>query len=590
MNRRQHALFPGFAGVALADILANSVAIVILMIVITIFVKHEEDQKKVEQVEDVSVLLSREIATSVVMNAIPTSPPSRLHDYTLSPLDRNLHPSIMPIIELHDGYVRNYYTGKKISRDELLLQNNSLDKFLRGLTPNQLVRLRVDIYSIRLFYIVMSIFKSKAGRLPYHWHFLDAPTPKSKQEAPLMATDDDKQGMPSDTDTDATEETEDALADENNSDNTDQAYNEGALGMSVPEQTSLFSGEGGENNPYPYSDLSFETPNDFGKTDLPPDLPGSQDEKNNLENDSDSVFSAFAKMMQESLSKKSPSRMGGSSIRSRFRNASPNAAQENSSELDIKQERNGSSAENGKPPLSFLQVLPALFDYMEEVQSNTNRGQDLSMLANYNFYRDVLSRIGKTRQFSAEEIDLFVNIAGTIKTIPDKKKDKLLLETKEDERTTGKILSIPINQRVTGATLLHDEYQTNLAELSGELNIVGQFSLYPEIYQGLSFSLLEDMLILMPLNQLQTETFHWRVITLVSPALDDFVTAYVYAKIDQNHLLIASDENALKASSIPMLNQFPTVPFRQESWQILLYSLISLLILFGIVSRYRRTS
>ena len=92
MNRRQHGLFPGFAGVALADILANSVAIVIMMIVVTIFIKHEADQKKLEQVEDVSVLLSREIATSVVMNALPTSPPARLHDYNTSPLDRKPKP------------------------------------------------------------------------------------------------------------------------------------------------------------------------------------------------------------------------------------------------------------------------------------------------------------------------------------------------------------------------------------------------------------------------------------------------------------------------------------------------------------------
>ena len=79
-------MFPAFAGVALADILANSVAIVIIMIVVTLMARYEEEQDKLEQAEDVAVLLSRELASSFVMNALPTSPPAQLHDYVTSPL------------------------------------------------------------------------------------------------------------------------------------------------------------------------------------------------------------------------------------------------------------------------------------------------------------------------------------------------------------------------------------------------------------------------------------------------------------------------------------------------------------------------
>ena len=120
MARPARSLFPPFAGVALADILANSAAIVIIMIVVTLMASHEQEQDKLEQAEDVAVLLSRELATSFVMNALPTSPPARLHDYVTWGPDRNPQHALMPILELHDGFVRDYYTGKVFRREELL--------------------------------------------------------------------------------------------------------------------------------------------------------------------------------------------------------------------------------------------------------------------------------------------------------------------------------------------------------------------------------------------------------------------------------------------------------------------------------------
>ena len=171
MQRR--SLFPPFAGVALADILANSVAIVIIMIVVMLMTRYEEEQDKLEQAEDVAVLLSRELATSFVMNALPTSPPAQLHDYVVSPLDRNPQHRTMPILELHDGFVRDYYTGRIYRRDELLRHDNALDTYLARLAPEQLAAMRVDVYGIGQFYVAMSIFKAHHHQ-PRHWHFVGA--------------------------------------------------------------------------------------------------------------------------------------------------------------------------------------------------------------------------------------------------------------------------------------------------------------------------------------------------------------------------------------------------------------------------------
>ena len=509
----------------------------------------------------------------------------------------------MPIIELHDNYVRNYYTGKTISRDELLLQNNPLDKFLRRLNPHQLVRMRVDVYSIHLFYIVMSIYKARAGRLPGHWHFLAYPASHKGKKDNLMASDGPERKASASTDEEGAEEggTEGEPGQNNEDQNNEyqnddrqmaaseqQTYAAGELGLAIPSQTEFFSDVASNSN-YPYNDLGFESADDFDQTDIPQDLPGSTDQGDSTEERSESVFSALAKMMQQSLNKRNPMGGGQRTIRSRFRSANPNAQDTSGAEIDMKQQQQQDLLGNPQPPLSFLQVLPALFDYMEEVQENTNRGYKLSSLADYNFRRDVLGRIGKTRAFTSEEFEMFKRIQKSAESIPSKRKDTLPVKSQETDLIVGKTLAVELNQRIANATLLHDSNQTNIEDLSGKVNIVGQFSLYPEIYRGLKFPLIEDILVLMPLKQTQPEQFQWRVITLVSPELDDFVTAYVYAKLEQGRLLIASNENGLRVASLPIVNQFPKTYFRQETWQIFLYSLLTMLILFGMVARYRKT-
>lgn len=159
-----------FMGIALADILANGVAIIMLLIVITISSKYQLEQEKLEQIDEVSRVLSRDIISSVVMNNLAASPPAVLHDYVDSQSDRDLRHAVMPILELRDASIRDYYNGRSWSREQLLHQDNSFDAYLSTLNENQRLLLRTDIYEVDMFYIYMSILKDH-DLIPRHWHF-----------------------------------------------------------------------------------------------------------------------------------------------------------------------------------------------------------------------------------------------------------------------------------------------------------------------------------------------------------------------------------------------------------------------------------
>ena len=162
---------PGFAGVALVDILANGVAMLIIVIVLSIAARTEREQHYAEQEGEVSAVMTRQFSTSLVLNRLAASPPARLHDYDNSPLDQALDPDTLPLIELHRDYVREYYTGAIWTRRQLLEENNSLDAWLAGFDANKKRRLRVDLYDVGQFYITMSILRAH-GMTVGHWHFL----------------------------------------------------------------------------------------------------------------------------------------------------------------------------------------------------------------------------------------------------------------------------------------------------------------------------------------------------------------------------------------------------------------------------------
>ena len=164
---------PDFAGVALVDILANGVAMLIIVIVVTIAARMEREERYAEQADEVATVMSHKFSTSLVLNSLAASPPARLHDYETSPLDQVLDPDLLPILELHSGFVREFYSGTIWTRRDLLQEHGGLGAWLAGFSEERKTRLRVDVYDIPQFYLTMAILREHGIRV-FHWHFIPA--------------------------------------------------------------------------------------------------------------------------------------------------------------------------------------------------------------------------------------------------------------------------------------------------------------------------------------------------------------------------------------------------------------------------------
>ena len=170
---RSSRRMPDFAGVALVDILANGVAMLIIVIVVTIAARMEREERYAEQADEVTTVMSHKFSTSLVLNSLAASPPARLHDYETSPLDRVLDPDLLPILELHRGFVREFYSGTIWTRRDLLREHGGLGAWVAGFSEEKKARLRVDVYDIPQFYLTMSILREHGIRV-FHWHFIPA--------------------------------------------------------------------------------------------------------------------------------------------------------------------------------------------------------------------------------------------------------------------------------------------------------------------------------------------------------------------------------------------------------------------------------
>ena len=162
---------PDFAGVALVDILANGVAMLIIVIVVSIAARMEREERYAEQASEIATVMSHKFSTSLVLNSLAASPPARLHDYETSPMDQILLPELLPILELHTTFVREFYSGTIWTRRDLLEEHGTFGAWLAGMNAGQASRMRIDVYDIPQFYLTMSILREH-GIFVYHWHFL----------------------------------------------------------------------------------------------------------------------------------------------------------------------------------------------------------------------------------------------------------------------------------------------------------------------------------------------------------------------------------------------------------------------------------
>lgn len=565
-SRAQPRLFPGFAGIALADILANSVAIIIILIVITIATKHAQEQERLAEVEDISVLLSRDLATSVVMNGLPTSAPARLHDYHNSPLDRVLDFRVMPIIELHTNFVRDYYSKRVFRRDELLKQNNAFDHFLAAMTPQQKARIRVDIYDVRMFYITMSILRQHHGQLPGHWHFIGydgaAPAPGDEQ----VAAGGEQPG-------EGAEEEPPAEPGEGQAD--EGARGGGKAWEAFPQDTDL-SGDTA-NEPYPFDDLAWdaETP----ASDLPGDSRGEQSE---LSRRSDAMFDALSQLMGQAMNPGAQQGQAPSVIR--FRTAVPSAsksADRKNSEI-VEAARGG-----GENRIDYTRLLAALFGFMEKAQNDADNGRYLT-LERFDFRRDVLTPAATTQlPRDPAQLALLKQLGEQVQRVSAGRPLRVSQHTAPG--LADNQLTLERNRPLKKAALAGNERQESLGFLPGEAEVTSRLGLYPAIYRGLQTPLKQGTLVLMPPAQREPNDWRWRVATFVSPERDDYLIAFVYSALDgDGRLRLTTDENGIRVNEVSWMTYRPPVRHRKEREMFLASGIAALLLVLGLLRRFGR--
>lgn len=559
MSRNAPQRFPSFAGVALADILANSVAIVIIMIVVTLMVRHEEEREKLTQTEDVAVLLSRELASSFVMNSLPTSPPAQLHDYVTSPLDRNPHHATMPIIELHRRFVRDHYTGRTYGRDELLRQDNAFDAYLSTLRPEQLAAMRVDIYSTRLFYVVMSILKAH-GHAPRHWHFLGdrddagsgshlagAAAPRRDQPNAATGHEDGAAGAPG------------------GREENDGRDAQRMAGGTWPEDIALTPATGAAG--YPRDGTA--TAGGVREVDAELDLPGQI---------------GSLDVPAEDGAGKGASAPGEAT--KRFRAAKPAVATE------------------ARPaPLSFnmAKVLRGLWAFMAAEQRAADAGLP-SRLPRYDFERHVLGAaaappatddpqaVGEAAHPRADHREQALRgIVFLLQTPRAPAANALTLRVETGGAVRGQALTFFPNEPVARTLWLRDANQPEQAS-PVEAEVTLRLGLHAEVHEGVRVPLGRGSLVLTPYGEAEPAPDpRWRIVTLVNAGRDDFVTGFLYAAVDEGgRLVLPVDENAVEIAGLRVESRFPPVALRGETRRLWLYGLIALVFVAGLVARYWR--
>lgn len=543
MARPARSLFPPFAGVALADILANSAAIVIIMIAVTLMASHEQEQEKLEQAEDVAVLLSRDLATSFVMNALPTSPPARLHDYVTWGPDRNPQHGLMPILELHDGFVRDYYTGTSYLREELLRHDNALDGYLDSLRAEQLAAVRIDVYSIREFYIVMSILKAH-GASPRHWHFLSA-----------------AQG---------------------DADGGAGTFLAGRVLRHRSEPGLLYGEAGSGRNPSSSSPL----PEDVA-------LAGMIESLERYPLDSLGLAGRFGGPPSSEHLELPRTGAAGASPHATETGSVPPGDPTAESELGASgtRFRVARSAGRTTPSAStfeWLTALRGLFAFMKSAQAEADADRP-SPLPDFDFERDVLGRAGEP--LGAADERLLKNLVNALSVPVEEPLDTMTVVSRTDPELRGQALAVPVNRPLFLAIWLRGPEQPRH---TGEerITVTWQLGLHPALYEGLRVPLAQDGMILMPTpEKVPDPEPGWRVVTVVNARVDDFVTGHVYAALDAaGRLVLPVDENVVEIGGMSVQSRFPAVRFRSEFLQALLYGVVAVLFAVGIVVGIRRTA
>ncbi len=555
--------------VALADILANSVAVILILIIVTLNVAQERAEQEVETNADLTSILGRQIASNIVFNELPTSPAARLHNYKSCAIAHDCNPMLAPILELHQGYVRLFNINTRIYRSELLRPNNPLDRYINTFTPNDRNQIRIDVHAVSEYYIAMAILREH-GIKPRHWHYLGEHVPELTnvalaEKATVFGEQQQQQQKPKPGDGKLDDLSQGRLGQKSDISRLEGMDLADAQMMQALQYDSLLPSDvTGES-----SDFLGTGSQQQGKVGLLTNTDEAQKELSlyydqPIFDKSDYLAAAKSALLDRQA------QGGGRSMRLHIPN------------LEYIQGR-GDSDE--RIQINIAQQNQVILAYLLKILELAQQEKTLNLTGvkrwfkHYAINADLLDRHPHYKLISHLDKQLIspAKIAGDLvnqaRTDPAIGDNQLL--TIANHRPS--ISSLIIHQKTPWLVSILDETTHKISMV---------LRLYASLFKGEVLDLPDNWTILLHPEQLQLPQMRWRPIAVLDANLEDISLGFIYAAIDDNRLVIDAGANQLALN-----DQYITSPniSQHDEHQSLAPPLwlIALIILFILIWRYR---
>lgn len=565
---RKRTLFSS-GSVALADILANSVAVILILIIVTLNVAQERAEQEVETNADLTSILGRQIASNIVFNELPTSPAARLHNYKSCAIAHDCNPMLAPILELHQGYVRLFNINTRIYRSELLRPNNPLDRYINTFTPNDRNQIRIDVHAVSEYYIAMAILREH-GIKPRHWHYLGEHVPELTnvalaEKATVFGEQQQQQQKPKPGDGKLDDLSQGRLGQKSDISRLEGMDLADAQMMQALQYDSLLPSDvTGES-----SDFLGTGSQQQGKVGLLTNTDEAQKELSlyydqPIFDKSDYLAAAKSALLDRQA------QGGGRSMRLHIPN------------LEYIQGR-GDSDE--RIQIDIAQQNQVILAYLLKILELAQQEKTLNLTGvkrwfkHYAINADLLDRHPHYKLISHLDKQLIspAKIAGDLvnqaRTDPAIGDNQLL--TIANHRPS--ISSLIIHQKTPWLVSILDETTYKISMV---------LRLYASLFKGEVLDLPDNWTILLHPEQLQLPQMRWRPIAVLDANLEDISLGFIYAAIDDNRLVIDAGANQLALN-----DQYITSPniSQHDEHQSLAPPLwlIALIILFILIWRYR---
>lgn len=562
------ARIPNFAGVALVDILANGVAVLIIVIVLSIAARAEKEERYSEKVQEIATVMTREFSTSLVLNRLAASEPAQLHDYESAQIDAIWHPEVMPVLEFHRTLVRDPYSGTVWTREQLLEKPNTLDLFLEALNDSARRNIRGDIYDVGTYYLLMSILNDH-GLGIWHWHFIGG-------SGGLAGT-----GTAADCPPGVSFE--------------DCARLEGANLAEMPGLPELEGWVGG-NAGAQSEDLDQYTPSwppeedntgEFGSqsnnaTVTNPDVPdgSSLGQGAPMDQSDPSAMGSFptARPPNQSATLERPPGLGG-------RDSSAADTQDNDT-FSIRLADPDTQNQSGEGiPLELPdpdQILYALLILLTDIQNMLDQDQPPTRLIQ-DYMLELTNNVGRIDSLSDDEYGIVEGLLQSLLSFSDSVDADAPREPLEVNLVTVEDLKYS-QVRVLPNRLLFDVEVITDGSIP-DLEVQAAFprlslNKFPDVWEGLQVDLHRGSVLLMPESENVTTEPSWRAVAFVSMTLSDIIVGFIYGTVDEYGMLgVEADTNRVSIGSQEIIPQTEGWFFGVKTWLVTFYVVLALAVM-----------